>query len=93
MLASGYFSPEDPELFKPIFNLLVHQGDHYMLLADYVSYVACQREVDHVYHDQEGWTGKAILNVARMGKFSSDRTIREYADVIWHAKTLRRDQA
>ncbi|MDP1681516.1 MAG: glycogen/starch/alpha-glucan phosphorylase, partial [Burkholderiales bacterium] len=88
MLNSGYFSPEDHDRFKPIFNALTYHGDHYMLLADYASYIDCQQQVEHLYRDKDAWTRKAILNVANMGKFSSDRTIREYSEHIWNAKTV-----
>ncbi len=88
MLNSGYFSPEDHDRFKPIFNALTYHGDHYMLLADYASYIDCQQQAESLYRDQEAWTRKAILNVANMGKFSSDRTIREYSEHIWNVKTV-----
>ncbi len=82
-IAGGFFSPDAPELFRPIVDLLLNQGDHYMLLADYAAYVACQDEVSKVYRDPTEWTRRAILNSAGMGKFSSDRTIAEYAREIW----------
>jgi starch phosphorylase len=83
MLGSGYFSPDDLSRFKPIVDTLTQGGDHYLLLADYADYVACQSRVDELYRNPQEWTRKAILNVANMGKFSSDRTIREYAEEIW----------
>ncbi len=65
-----------------------------MLLADYASYVASQDKVNELYRDQKEWTRRAILNVAGMGKFSSDRTIREYAEHIWHVIPIKpRDAA
>ncbi len=83
MISSGYFSPGEPNLFSPIVNSLL-QADHYMLLADFTSYLRCHEEqVCQVYQQPEVWTKKAILNVAGMGKFSSDRTIKEYAEEIW----------
>jgi len=85
MINTGYFSPSEADRFRPIFDALTAHGDRYFLLADYASYVACQGNVDALYRDQEEWTRKAILNVAHMGKFSSDRTISEYADKIWGA--------
>ena len=88
MINTGYFSPDDQDRFKPLFNALTYDGDHYLLLADYASYIACQREVEAVYRDQDNWVRKAILNVAHMGKFSSDRTIRDYAQQIWRAKPV-----
>ena len=85
---SGYFSPDDRERFQCIYDLLVNWGDHYLLLADYASYVAAQDQVDQLYQQPDEWTRKAILNVAGMGVFSSDRTIAEYADDIWQAKAI-----
>ena len=83
MIAGGFFNPSAPDLFRPIVDILLNQGDYYMLLADYASYVACQEEVSKVYLDQDEWARRAILNTAGMGKFSSDRTIAEYAREIW----------
>ena len=88
MIGSGFFSPDEPDRFKPIIDALLHHGDEYLLLADYASYIACQKEVELAYLDQERWVRKAILNVAHMGKFSSDRTIMQYADQIWDAKPV-----
>ncbi|MGH8684555.1 MAG: glycogen/starch/alpha-glucan phosphorylase, partial [Nitrosospira sp.] len=88
MIGSGFFSPDEPDRFKSIIDALLHQGDEYLLLADYASYIACQKEVELAYLDQEQWVRKAILNVAHMGKFSSDRTIMQYADQIWNAKPV-----
>ncbi|MBI3775040.1 MAG: glycogen/starch/alpha-glucan phosphorylase, partial [Gammaproteobacteria bacterium] len=85
MISTGYFSPSDADRYRPIFDALTAHGDRYFLLADYASYIACQGNVDALYRDQEEWTRKAILNVAHMGKFSSDRTIGEYAANIWSA--------
>jgi glycogen phosphorylase len=87
-IGSGYFSPDDHERFKPIVDSLLRHGDHYLLLADYASYVATQTKVDALYRNSDEWTRKAILNVAGMGPFSSDRTIREYAEEIWNVKPL-----
>ena len=88
MIDSGFFSPEQPDLFAPIVKSLLDHGDQYMLLADFDSYIRCQETVSATYLDTEKWTTMAILNVARMGKFSSDRTIKEYADEIWNIKPL-----
>jgi len=83
MISSGQFSPGQPNLFSPTVNSLL-QGDHYTLLADFTSYVSCQEEqVCRFYQQPDVWTKKAILNVAGMGRFSSDRTIKEYAEEIW----------
>lgn len=83
MLAEGYFSPQDQALFRPIVDSLLNQGDYYLLLADYASYIACQDRVSLLYLDQDEWARKSIMNTAGMGKFSSDRTITEYAQEIW----------
>lgn len=88
-IASGYFSPEDSERFRPLYDTLVNWGDQYQLLADYASYVATQERVDALYRDQDEWARRAILNVAGMGVFSSDRTIAEYADEIWHVSPVK----
>ncbi len=81
-LVSGEFSHGDRALFEPLVNGLLY-GDPYMLLADYQSYIDCQDRVSRAYQDHEAWTRMSILNVARMGKFSSDRSIREYCADIW----------
>ena len=83
MIEKGYFSPENINLFKPIIDSLLHNGDTYMLLCDYESYIKCQERVSKLYEDRHEWAKKSILNVANMGKFSSDRTIMEYAKEIW----------
>ena len=88
MIASGYFSPAEPGRYQPLVDVLTHGGDQYLLLADYASYIACQEQVDAVYRQPQLWTRKAILNVANMGKFSSDRTIKEYAEQIWGVKPV-----
>ncbi|GAB1720201.1 MAG: alpha-1,4 glucan phosphorylase [Nitrosospira sp.] len=86
MIGSGFFSPDEPDRFKPIVDALLDHGDQYLLLADYASYIACQKKVEIVYQDQEQWVRKAILNIANMGKFSSDRTIMQYATEIWDSR-------
>ncbi|HAF43406.1 MAG: glycogen phosphorylase [Sideroxydans sp. GWF2_59_14] len=83
MLASGYFCPDEVGRYQGVVDALLKQGDSYMLLADYASYIACQDRVGELYRDRQEWTKRAILNVAGMGKFSSDRTIREYAEKVW----------
>jgi starch phosphorylase len=90
MIARGYFSPDEPDRFRPIVDSLLSNGDHYLLLADYAPYVACQKEVEAAYRDREQWLRKVILNVANMGKFSSDRTILQYAEQVWQAKPVSR---
>ena len=84
MIASGYFSPSEANRYESIVDVLLG-SDHYLLLADYASYIAAQDAVDAAYRDQQDWVRKAIINVANMGKFSSDRTIAEYAKTIWNA--------
>jgi len=81
-IASGRFSRGDRNLFKPLVDSLM-VDDPYLLFADYRSYVECQDQVSLVYQDQLKWTRMAILNVGRMGKFSSDRSIKEYCNEIW----------
>jgi len=83
MIAGGFFSVDEPQRYQAIFDTLLDKGDHYMLLADYQSYIDTQDEVGRLFNDQERWSRMAILNVARMAKFSSDRTISEYANKIW----------
>ncbi|MFZ7127877.1 MAG: glycogen/starch/alpha-glucan phosphorylase [Desulfobacterales bacterium] len=82
MLTSGRFSPDQPTRFVPLLDNLLHH-DPYMLFADYQSYIDCQDRLGIVFRDAEEWTRMSILNVARMGKFSSDRSIREYCRFIW----------
>jgi len=81
-LRSGFFSAEEPSLFQPILDSLIN-GDRFFVLADYASYVSCQEAVSRAYQDRRGWTRKAIINVARSGKFSCDRAVEEYARRIW----------
>jgi len=85
LIRSGYFSNKDCGLFAPLVNSLLHD-DEYMLFADYQSYMDCQAKVNQSYLDSELWTRKAILNVARIGKFSSDRAILEYCNDIWEVE-------
>ena len=92
-IQGGQFSPDEPARFRPIFDELVHWGDKYQLLADYQSYVEAQRKVDALFADPAAWTEKAILNVAGMGMFSSDRTIAEYAQDIWRTPPVRLEAA
>ena len=82
-LCDGTFN-EDKELFRSLLESLLDDNDPYLLLADFESYLSCQEEVDKAYLDQRTWTEKSILNVARMGKFSTDRTVTEYAREIWN---------
>jgi starch phosphorylase len=87
-IGSGVFSKGDREIFNPLVDSLLSR-DEYMLLADYQSYIECQGLVSKAFKDKRSWTRMSILNVARMGKFSSDRSIREYCDKIWKIKPLK----
>jgi starch phosphorylase len=87
-IASGDFSFGNPDLFQPIVDSLLNQ-DEYMLLADYQDYVNCQEKVSQAYRDTKSWTRMSILNAARMGMFSSDRTIREYCRDIWKVQSVK----
>jgi starch phosphorylase len=90
-IGSGHFSPGNPGLFQPVVDSLLN-WDEYMLLADYRSYVDCQEQVSQAYGDQERWTKMSILNVARIGYFSSDRSIREYCRDIWNVPVVSTDR-
>jgi starch phosphorylase len=83
LIFSNHFSPDEPGIFDPLRNVLLTNGDYYVHLADLTSYVQAQERLGELYADPEGWARKAILNVAGSGKFSSDRTIAEYAADIW----------
>jgi starch phosphorylase len=87
LIRSGFFSRGDAELFRPLMDGLLYQ-DPYLLLADFQSYIDCQNRVSEAYRDTDRWTRMSILNTARSGKFSSDRTIREYCSDIWRAKSV-----
>lgn len=82
-IGGGAFSPDEPGRYRGLVDSLLWGGDHYMLLADFDAYLAAQARVDKLWRDPEAWTAKAIANVAGMGFFSSDRTIREYARQVW----------
>jgi glycogen phosphorylase len=86
MISSNYFSRYEPGMFTPLHDALLRDGDHYMHLADLKSYLAADQRLCELYADGDGWARKAILNVAGSGKFSSDRTIAQYASEIWNAK-------
>ncbi len=85
LLHGGFFCPEEPDIFHPLIESLLG-FDEYMVLADFAAYAAEQRKVELAFVDRELWMKKAILNIARVGAFSSDRTIREYAKDIWHVE-------
>ena len=88
LVSNGFFSSEEPTLFKPLTDSLLDR-DQYMILADFDAYVECQRRVSEEFIDPIAWHSKAIRNIAKMGMFSSDRTIREYATQIWDAKPVK----
>ncbi len=87
-ISSGHFSHGDPDLFRPLVESLL-DTDTYLLFADYQSYIDCQDSVDQAYLNQDHWTKMSILNAARMGKFSSDRAINEYAEKIWKVTDIK----
>jgi starch phosphorylase len=87
MIAHGFFNPKDPSLYHGLVHNLL-ETDWFMVLADYAAYIRRQDEVDEVYRDPHDWTRRSILNTARMGKFSSDRAVLEYAKDIWKTKPL-----
>jgi starch phosphorylase len=87
LIAEGFFSRGDVNLFRPLVDGLMN-WDPYLVFADFQAYAECQAVVGRAYADTERWTAMSILNVARSGKFSSDRTIREYLDHIWHAPSV-----
>jgi starch phosphorylase len=82
-IASNHFSPKEPGIFAPVLDALLRFGDHYLHLADLRSYLEADERLGKLYGDSKAWARKAILNVAGSGKFSSDRTIAEYASEIW----------
>ena len=88
-LINGTFAPDDPERFRPLYNSLLNtqstsKADTYFILKDFKSYAEAQKKVEAAYKDEKGWARSAILNTACSGKFTSDRTIKEYVDDIWH---------
>lgn len=87
-IAQGRFPPHEPDLFQPLVRSLLNDGDPYMIMADFAAYLACQERVNATYHDTNTWTRMSILNTARVGRFSSDRTIREYAKEIWNVEPI-----
>jgi starch phosphorylase len=92
LISDGAFSGGDRDLFRPLVDSLLNH-DHYMLLADYQAYVDCQERVHDAYRDRARWTRMSILNCARVGRFSSDRSIREYCRNIWHVSPLAQAEA
>ncbi len=93
-LINGYYSPNNTELFRDIYNSLLNTqvtqyADTYFVLKDFRSYVEAQKKIDTWYRDEAGWAKKAIINVANVGKFSSDRTIEDYERDIWHQEKMK----
>ena len=93
-LINGYYSPQDPELFRDIYNSLLNtqssdRADTYFILKDFRSYAEAHKKIDQAYRDEKWWARTAMLNTASAGKFSSDRTIEEYVRDIWHLKKLK----
>jgi starch phosphorylase len=82
-IADGSFSNGDKELFKPLVDGLMNKHDPYLLLLDLESYIECQNKVSEAFRDTKAWARSTVFNVARMGKFSTDRTIRQYSEEIW----------
>lgn len=92
MIADGYFSPDDPGRFRPIVDSLLG-SDHYMVLGDFRSYMACQQDIEAAFRDPDSWSRRAILNVARLGHLSSDRAVVDYARDIWNIRGFAREPA
>jgi len=88
LIFSDHFNRDEPGIFDPIRDMLLAHGDYYMHLADLTSYTQAQAAVGSLYQDPDMWARKAIINVACSGKFSSDRTVSEYASDIWKVKAI-----
>ena len=93
-LINGYFAPENPELFRDIYNSLLNtknssKADTYFILKDFRSYAEAQKRVEEAYKNEDWWARAALLNTASAGKFSSDRTIEEYVKDIWHLEKIQ----
>ena len=93
-LINGYFAPENPELFRDIYNSLLNtknssKADTYFILKDFRSYAEAQKRVEEAYKNEDWWARTALLNTASAGKFSSDRTIEEYVKDIWHLEKIQ----
>ena len=87
LVSSGFFAPEEPDLFKPLVDSLLGR-DEYLVMTDYAAYAACQGQVGESFRDVDLWTRKAALNIARVGVFSADRTVQEYAREIWRIEPV-----
>jgi starch phosphorylase len=88
LIRTDFFNLNEPGIFRPLVSALLEQGDYYMHLADLPSFIETQSNVDRLYRDQKSWTEKAIINIAKTGRFSSDRTIAEYAMEIWKVEPV-----
>ena len=96
-LINGYYSPQDPELFRDIYNSLLNtknsaKADTYFILKDFRSYAEAHEKIDKAYRDRQWWAKAALINVSHSGKFTSDRTIEEYVRDIWHLKKVTLEQ-
>jgi starch phosphorylase len=89
LLRSGHFNQFEPNIFDPIIDSLTTNGDYWMTIADFRSYVDAQQRAADAFRDQDRWTRMSILNTAASGKFSSDRTIKEYNKDIWKLKPVK----
>ena len=92
-MINGYYSPQNTELFRELYNSLLEQNggeraDQYFILKDFRPYADAQKKIEAMYRDESRWAKSAMLNVAKCGKFSSDRTIEEYVQDIWHLEKL-----
>ena len=88
LINNGHFSRGDKDMFKPLVDNLLFQ-DRFLLLADYQSYIDCQDKVSEAYRDKDNWARMSIINTARSGKFSSDRSIQTYCDNIWDTQPVK----
>jgi starch phosphorylase len=88
LIASGFFSKDRPDDARPVIERLLSEGEPYLVLADYAGYAKAQERVDALYAMEDQWSQKAVINCLNMGYFSSDRSIREYADRIWSVKPV-----
>ena len=93
-LINGFYSPDDPELFRDLYNSLLNtkstdKADRYFVLKDFRSYAEAQKKVEEAYRDSQWWAKAAIMNVACSGKFTSDRTIQQYVDEIWKLEKIK----
>jgi starch phosphorylase len=88
LIDSGFFSPGNLTAGRPVVERLLSEGESYFVVADYAAYAAAQDAVDALYRDADAWTRKAVTNTVNMGMFSSDRSIREYAQRIWRIKPV-----